>query len=158
MLALAGAAYQGVFRNPLADPYLLGVAAGAGLGATLAIAYADAGGSRLLPLAAFGGATAGVVLAYTLGRSAGRGTATLVLAGVTVASFLTAVQTFVQQQNADALQEIFSWILGRLATSGWSEIAILAPYAAVGVVVILLHRRLLDVLSVGDDEAASLGV
>src|SRR5204862_1443541 len=71
MLAIAGSAYQGVFRNPLADPYLLGVAAGAGLGATIAIAYGRAGGDRwlLLPVAAFAGATAGVAAAYALGRS-----------------------------------------------------------------------------------------
>src|SRR3954467_10437291 len=112
-LAVSGAAYQGVFRNPLADPYLLGVAAGAGFGATLAIAYGGGGGSRLLPLAAFAGASLAVAAAYALGRSVG-GTAALLLAGVTVAAFLTAAQTFVQQQNADTLQQVYSWILGRL--------------------------------------------
>jgi iron complex transport system permease protein len=90
MLALAGAAYQGVFRNPLADPYLLGAAAGAGLGATLAIAYGpDTSGwpVDLLPLAAFAGAITGVVAAYALGRSGGaRTTTTLILAGVAVAA------------------------------------------------------------------------
>ena len=99
MLALAGAAYQGVFRNPLADPYLLGAAAGAGLGATLAIAYGpdtSAWPVDLLPLAAFAGAVAGVVAAYALGRSGGaRTTTTLILSGVAVAAFLTAVQTYV---------------------------------------------------------------
>ena len=103
MLAIAGSAYQGVFRNPLADPYLLGVAAGAGLGATLAIAYAAAGSGagELLPLAAFVGAIVGVARAYVLGRSVGgvRSTGTLILAGVTVAAFMTAAQTFVQQQR-----------------------------------------------------------
>jgi iron complex transport system permease protein len=162
MLASAGAAYQGVFRNPLADPYLLGAAAGAGLGATLVIAYGHgAAASRdLRPLAAFVGATAGVVAAYALGRSVGggRSTATLILAGVTVASFLTAVQTFVQQQNTDTVQEVYAWILGQLETSGWRDVAILLPYVAVSWVVLLLHRRLLDVLAVGDEEAASLGV
>src|SRR5205809_2112787 len=85
-LAIAGSAYQGVFRNPLADPYLLGVAAGAGLGATLAIGYTSAarGSGELLPVAAFGGAVLGVALSYLLGRSAGgRTTAALILAGVT---------------------------------------------------------------------------
>lgn len=158
MLSLSGAAYQGVFCNPLADPYLLGVAAGAGLGATLAIVYGGAAGSGLLPLAAFAGASAGVALAYAIGRAAGRSTAALVLAGVTVTSFLTAVQTFVQQQHADALQEIFAWILGRLSTSGWTNVLMIAPYAAIAAVVLLGHRRLLDVLSLGDDEAAALGV
>jgi iron complex transport system permease protein len=161
-LAVAGAAYQGVFRNPLADPYLLGAAAGAGLGATIVVAYGPGGGlaDDLLPVAAFAGAALAVVVAYVLGRSAGggAGAAALVLAGVTVASFLTAVQTFVQQQNVDTVQEVYAWLLGRLATSGWHEVLIVLPYAVVSWAVILAHRRLLDVLAVGDDEAAALGV
>jgi iron complex transport system permease protein len=162
MLAVAGSAYQGVFRNPLADPYLLGVAAGAGLGATLAIAYASAqkGTGLLLPLAAFGGAILGVALAYILGRSVGgvSSTGSLVLAGVTVAAFLTALQTFVQQQRTQTLQEVYSWLLGGLETSSWHDVALAAPYIVVSSVVIVLHRRLLDVLSLGDEEASSLGV
>jgi iron complex transport system permease protein len=159
MLASAGAAYQGVFRNPLADPYLLGAAAGAGLGATIVIAYDPGGGLDLRPIAAFAGAIAGVGVAYLLGRSVGgSGTTTLILAGVTVAAFLTAVQTYVQQQNAETVQEVYSWILGQLETSGWSDVVILLPYVAVSSAVLLWHRRLLDVLAVGDDEAASLGV
>jgi iron complex transport system permease protein len=161
-LAAAGAAYQGVFRNPLADPYLLGAAAGAGLGATIAVAYGPGGGyaDDLLPIAAFAGAAVAVVVAYVLGRSAGggAGAAALVLAGVTVAAFLTAVQTYVQQQNIDTVQEIYAWLLGRLATSGWREVLIVLPYAALSWIVILAHRRLLDVLAVGDEEAAALGV
>ncbi len=159
MLALAGASYQGVFRNPLADPYLLGVAAGAGLGATIAVVYLGHG-FDLLPPAAFVGGSAAVVIAYAIGRSAGRGSggATLILAGVTVAAFFTSVQTFVQQQHSDTLQEVYSWILGRLPSSGWHDVVMLLPYVAVATAGILLHRRLLDVLSVGDEEAASLGV
>jgi iron complex transport system permease protein len=159
MLASAGAAYQGVFRNPLADPYLLGAAAGAGLGATIVIAYDPGGGLDLRPIAAFAGAVLGVGIAYLLGRSVGgSATTTLILAGVTVAAFLTAVQTYVQQQSAETVQEVYSWILGQLETSGWSDVLILLPYVAVSSAVLLWHRRLLDVLAVGDDEAASLGV
>ena len=162
MLALAGATYQGVFRNPLADPYLLGVAAGAGLGATLAIAYLPEGlrGQEALPVAAFAGGAAAVVLTYSVGRSAGRerDAATLVLAGVTVASFFTALQTFVQQQNADTLQQVYTWILGSIPSSGWSDVVLVLPYVAVATVVILVLRRVVDVLSLGDDEAATLGV
>jgi iron complex transport system permease protein len=160
MLALSGASYQGVFRNPLADPYLLGIGAGAGLGATFAIAYGHGSveTNDLIPLAAFVGASAAVVGAYLLARSGGTGPATLILAGVTIAAFLTAVQTFVQQQHSQSLQEVYSWILGRLDTSGWHDVAILAPYIAVSAVVIILYRRALDVLSVGDEEAASLGL
>ena len=161
-LAAAGAAYQGVFRNPLADPYLLGAAAGAGLGATLIVAYAPASAltGDLLPLGAFVGAGVAVVAAYVLGRSAGvtAGPTALVLAGVTIASFLTAVQIFVQQQHVDTVQEVYSWLLGRLATSGWRDVGIVLPYAGAAWLVIVGHRRLLDVLSVGDEEAAALGV
>jgi len=158
-LAAAGAAYQGVFRNPLADPYLLGVAAGAGLGATVGIVTVGPA-AALVPAAAFAGAVVAVVLTYALGGITGGGRAgtTLVLAGVAVAAFFTAVQTFVQQRHADTVREVYSWILGRLSTVGWSEVALLAPYAAVSLVVLLLHRRLLDVLAVGEEEAETLGV
>jgi iron complex transport system permease protein len=162
MLALAGASYQGVFRNPLADPYLLGVAAGAGLGATLTIAYGPSGAARSywLPLTAFAGAVAAVAGAYAVGRSvgAGRGTSTLILAGVTVAAFVTAAQTFVQQQRTEDIDEIYAWLLGGLATSGWREVALVSPYVAASALFLLLHRRVLDVLAVGDDEARALGV
>jgi iron complex transport system permease protein len=162
MLALAGASYQGVFRNPLADPYLLGIAAGAGLGATLAIIYGHGAADTydLIPLAAFVGGSVGVAAAYLLGRSAAsaRSTASLILAGVTVASFLTAIQTFVQQQHSQSLQEVYSWILGHLDTAGWHQVGLVAPYIVVSAAVILLYRRVLDVLSVGDEEAASLGI
>lgn len=162
MLALAGSTYQGVFRNPLADPYLLGVAAGAGLGATIAIAYLPEGlrGQRALPAAAFVGGAVAVVLTYAVGRSARRerDAATLVLAGVTVAAFFTAWQTFVQQQNADTLQQVYTWILGNIPSTGWSDVVLILPYVAVATVVILALRRVVDVLNLGDDEAASLGV
>lgn len=163
MLAVAGAAYQGVFRNPLADPYLLGVAAGAGLGATLAVAYLpQLGGWPLspIPLAAFGGAVLAVVATYGLGRSGTRSrtTATLILAGVAVASFFTAVQTYVQQQHAETLREVYAWILGGLGTVGWQQVVLILPYVVVSALALLLHGRLLDVMALGDDEAESLGV
>lgn len=158
LLAVAGASYQGVFRNPLADPYLLGVAAGAGLGATLVIVSAGSS-SAWLPLAAFAGGCGAVIAAYALGSAAGgrRTGLTLILSGVAVASFLTAIQTFVQQRHAESLREVYSWILGRLATAGWGQVRVILPYAVVAVVAILLHRRLLDVLAVGEDEARALG-
>src|SRR3990172_479818 len=162
MLSLGGATYQGVFRNPLVDPYLLGVAAGAGLGATLAIAYLPRSldAHEIVPPSAFAGAAVAVAIAYALARSAGgeRGPAVLVLAGGTVVAFFTAVQAFVQQQKADTLQEVYSWIIGRLTSSGWADVTLILPYVCVAVLVILLHRRSVDVLTLGDDEAASLGV
>ncbi|MFN8074759.1 MAG: iron ABC transporter permease [Kineosporiaceae bacterium] len=166
MLATAGAGYQGVFRNPLADPYLLGAAAGAGLGATLVIAYSPVrqlGPVGMVPLAAFAGALGGVALASVLGalstRAGGAGNgATLLLAGVAVASFLTAAQTLVQQGHAENLREVYSWLLGQLGTSSWDQLGLIAPYVVVSAAVLIACGRLLDVLAVGDDEASALGL
>jgi len=157
VLAVAGASYQGVFRNALADPFLLGVAAGAGLGAT--VAFSVTGDSTLLAPFAFVGGMAAVVVTYALGRSVGGRSATsLILAGVAVAAFATAVQTYVLQQNVATLREVYSWILGRLVTVGWKDVWELAPYAGLATVVLFASRRLLDVLSIGDDEASALGI
>jgi iron complex transport system permease protein len=164
MLALAGGAYQGAFRNPLADPYLLGVAAGAGLGVTVTIAlYGGQGTSGLpvaVPLAAFAGALGAVGLTYLLGMAGGRDRSppTLILAGVAVSAFLAALQTYLLQRHIDVIREIYSWLLGRLGGATWHDVRLLLPYAVVVAVVVLLMGRELDVLSVGDDEAASLGL
>jgi cobalamin transport system permease protein len=164
-LAVAGGCYQGVFRNALAEPYLLGVSAGAGLGATFAIvsaAGASATGgvtSGIVPPLAFVGALVAVALTYALGAAGTRyrSPATLLLAGVAVSAFLTAVQTVLQQRHIDAIREVYSWLLGRLATSGWHDVLLLLPYSFVSVTTILVARRGLDVLAVGDEEATSLG-
>jgi len=157
-LGIAGGAYQGVFRNPLADPYLLGVAAGAGLGATVVIVSGAA--TALLPFAAFAGGAIAVATTYALARLGGtvRTTSTLILAGVAVASFFTAVQTFVQQLASDTVREVFAWILGRLTTAGWDEVWLVAPFVTVAVAILVTHRRHLDVLAVGETEATSLGL
>lgn len=157
VLATAGAAYQGVFRNPLADPYLLGVASGAGLGATVAILLT--GGANLVAVFAFAGGLLAVAVTYMLGRSVGgRSTTSLILAGVAVAAFALAVQTYLLQRNSDTIREVYSWILGRLLTVGWGDVTSLLPYALVATAVLLGGRRLLDVLSLGDEEAGALGV
>ena len=166
LLALAGGCYQGVFRNPLADPYLLGVAAGAGLAVTAAIALGVGTGGAVsgmpltIPLAAFGGSLGAVALTYLLGAAGGRdrSPAALILAGVAVSAFLAAGQTYLMQQHAESLQQVYSWLLGRLATAGWHDVRLVLPYFLLTAVVVLLHRRELDVLSVGDDEATSLGL
>ncbi len=161
-LASCGAAYQGAFANPLADPYTLGVAAGAGLGATLAIAAAgpSAATPGYIPAAAFLGALLAVTVTYVLGTAGGRtrSVATLVVAGVAVASFFTAMQTYVMQRNTDTIRQVYAWILGRLSTAGWGEVAILAPYFLVTTVVLIACRWKLDVLGLGDEEAGALGV
>jgi iron complex transport system permease protein len=160
-LSASGAAYQGVFRNPLADPYLLGAAAGAGLGATIAVAFGpETAFAVTVPFAAFVGAIVGVGFAYLLGRSSlgGRSATSLVLGGIAVASFLTALQTFIQQQRAETLRQVYSWILGRLGTSGWDDVRIALPSVVVALTTLWTVRRLLDVIEVGDLEAESLGL
>ncbi|MEU6129135.1 iron ABC transporter permease [Saccharopolyspora sp. NPDC047091] len=159
-LAVSGAAFQGVFRNPLADPYLLGAASGAGLGVTLVItvlpdATAAPGAAQA---AAFAGALAGVATTWLLGRAAGGGAATLVLAGVAVGAFLSAGQTFLQQLQLQSLQQVYLWILGRLSTAGWTDVLLVLPLVVVSGAVLWACARLLDVLGTGDEEAAALGV
>ena len=164
MLSLAGASFQGVFRNPLVDPYLLGVAGGAGLGATVVIVTGRAASSSWpidpLPLAAFVGGLLAVLVTYTVGSAFGSSktsSATLVLAGVAVTSLATALQTFMLQRNTDVVRQVYSWILGRLSTATWGDVRLVLPYVIISSGVLLWHRRLLDVLRVGDDEAQSLG-
>jgi len=163
-LSLAGASYQGVFRNPLVDPYLLGVAAGAGLGATIVITVNRTGTSTWfidpLPLAAFIGGLTAVLVTYVVGSrvSGERTSTTLVLAGVAVTSLTTALQTFLLQRNSDVVRQVYSWILGRLSSATWSDVRLVLPYVILSTIALLFHRRLLDVLRVGDEEASALGV
>ena len=157
LLSVAGAGYQGVFRNPLVDSGMLGASAGAGLGATLAIVYLGSAGPSAVPVAAFAGSLAGVAIAYLSGAVGGSGTTTLLLAGVAVGLFLTAVQTYVLQRSTQDLQQVYSWLLGSLSGATWQQAGEIAPYAAVSVAIVLLHGRHLDVLSVGDEEARALG-
>ena len=163
MLSLAGASYQGVFRNPLVDPYLLGVAAGAGLGATIIFAIGrDSTSGWLvdpLPLMSFVGGLVAVMITYLVGAAFGasRSSVTLVLAGVAVVSLFTAIQTFVLQRNNDVIREVYAWILGRVSSATWGDVRLVLPYVVVSSAVLLLHRRHLDLFRVGDEEAASLG-
>lgn len=171
-LSISGATFQGVFRNPLADPYLLGVAAGGGLGATIAFVYRlgdGAGWFDLVQVFAFLGALAAVFLAWIMGNAASSGSSgltsdrsssaiSLVLAGVAIASFFTAIQTFLQQRNTEDIRQVYTWFLGGLTTSGWTEVILLFPVATICVSLLLLSGRTLDVLAVGDDEATMLGM
>jgi iron complex transport system permease protein len=168
LLAMAGAGYQGVFRNPLVDSGLLGASAGAGLGATIAIVYLGGAGPGAVPAAAFIGSLAGVGVAYLAGATVtarstmagitSSGTATLLLAGIAVGSFLTAVQTFLLQRSSQDVQAVYSWLLGSLSAASWQQVTSVLPYAAVSTVIVLLHGRHLDVLAVGDEEARALGM
>lgn len=163
MLSVSGAGYQGVFRNPLVDPYLLGVAAGAGLGATLVFAFQRGATASWivdpLPLAAFIGALTAVLVTYVVGTAFGtsQSNTTLILAGVAVTSLATAIQSFILQRNTDVVRQVYSWILGRLSSATWGDVRLVLPYVLLSTGVLLMHRRLLDVLRVGDDEAIALG-
>jgi len=165
MLSVGGASYQGVFRNPLVDPYQLGAAAGAGLGATLMLATFRGAGAGWpvdpVPAVAFTFALAAVAVTYVVGAAfarSGGATATLVLAGVAMVSLLTAVQTFLLQRNSEVVREVYTWILGRLTNATWGDVRMVTPYVVVSCAVLWLHRRHLDALRVGDDEAATLGI
>lgn len=170
MLASAGASYQGVFTNALADPYLLGIAAGAGLGATVAFVYGgstlgavagNASGFGFMPLAAFAGALLAVMATFTLSRTrhGPRTPAALLLSGVAVAAFLTAVQSFLQEQHASlGMTALYDWLLGSVAAPGWGPVVSVLPYVGASALVLVASRRLLDAMSLGDDEATALGV
>lgn len=164
MLSVGGASYQGVFRNPLVDPYQLGAAAGAGLGATLMLATFRGAGADWpvdpVPAVAFAFALGAVLVTYVVGAAFGgmRSVATLVLAGVAMVSLLTAIQTYLLQRNTEVVREVYTWILGRLTNATWADVRMVVPYVVLSCAVLWLHRRHLDALRVGDDEATALGI
>jgi iron complex transport system permease protein len=168
-LAAAGAAMQGLFRNPLADPYLMGTASGAAFGATVAIfatgtqALAFATGmfssiSNLVPLFAFLGAFGAVMLTLWLSSMGRKSNSSLVLSGVIVGAMLTAVTTYIQMHDADRMRAVFSWTLGNLALAGWNEVLAVLPYAVLGMVALWIFSRSLDAMQLGDDTASTLGI
>lgn len=163
MLSLAGASYQGVFRNPLVDPYLLGAASGAGLGATLAYTVlreeTASWSVNPAPTLAFLVAIVTVFVTYLVGASftGHRTGVTLILAGVAVSALVSAAQTFLLQRNVAVVQSVYSWILGRLSLAQWDDVRTVAPYVVVTSVVLLAHARHLDLFRVGEDEASTLG-
>ena len=162
-LALAGAVYQGVLLNPLADPFTLGVSTGAAFGASLAI-IAGIGGIHLvgigaLPVAAFAGALAALYLVYVLGSMDGRiQVTTLVLAGIIVSTFLSACISLIKSLNEDSVSTIVFWIMGSLSGKSWTHVLLVLPYLVLGGGVILWYMRELDLLSLGDIQAQHLGV
>jgi len=158
----SGAAYQGVFRNPLADPYLIGVASGAGLGAVAAMSvqWPDSlAGMRIIPLAAFTGAMVTVALVYTLAR-VGRTApiTTLILAGVAVSSFASALTSLIMLASTDQLLRAVAWLLGGFTLGGWEPVLAELPYLAAGMLVLILVSRPMNVLQFGDVQAAQLGI
>lgn len=161
-LGMAGAGFQAVFRNPLADPYLLGVSAGAGLGAVLALGFGlDVGWGPVtaVPAAAFLGALLAVTASAVVARGSFGNPATLLLSGIAMAALFSALQTFaLQKLDPTRAREVLSWLFGKLATFGWDPVLLLLPYVVLPGAVLLVLSRHLDVLRVGDDEARALGL
>ncbi len=161
-LAGSGAAYQGLFRNPLADPYLIGVASGAGLGAVAAMSLNwryDALGLMAVPLAAFSAALLTVLVVYQLARSGHTLPVTnLVLAGVAVSSFAGALTSFLMLNSTGELRRALAWLLGGSALTGWQPVLALLPYWLVGLGGLLTMGHALNVMQFGDEQAQQLGL
>ncbi|MCE2404127.1 MAG: iron ABC transporter permease [Dehalococcoidia bacterium] len=162
-LAIAGAAYQGLFRNPLAEPGLIGVSSGAALGATVVLVTSVpfyVFGYSLLPIAAFAGGIVTVAVAYTVSRqSNGVPLLTLILAGVAIASLATAVSSLLMIRSDPDVRPLLSWLLGGgLISSQWDDIYLLLPYLVVGALILLGYSRILNTFQVNEEEAKQLGV
>ena len=157
-LATSGAVYQTVFRNPLADPYLLGAAAGAGLGATLAISGGRSNFYAALPLFAFVGAALAVAATFLISGRSYADPAMLLLSGIAIGSFATATQTYLQQRNSEVLRPVYSWILGQLTVADWQVVKWASFYIILALAILIRMSRLLDGLLLSDEEAFSLGI
>ena len=161
-LAGSGTAYQGLFRNPLADPYLIGVASGAGLGAVAAMSihwsYTTLG-LLAVPLAAFISGLATVAIVYALARiGQALPASNLILAGVAVSSFATALTSFLMLRASGELRRALAWLLGGATMSGWQPVLALLPYWVVGLGILLTFGHALNVLQFGDEQAQQLGL
>ncbi len=162
-LALSGAAFQGLFRNPLADPFVIGASSGAALGAALAIALrvvVPVVGFSTVPAAAFAGSLLSVLVVYTL-STAGTGrppTVSLLLAGTALSSLFSSAVSFIMAMRDDDLHQIFFWLLGGFGGSNWKNLISILPYVIPGVVLLLLTARPLDILSFGEVSAQTMGV
>jgi iron complex transport system permease protein len=157
-LSVAGAALQALVRNPLADPYLLGLSGGAGLGAVIAIAI-NPEWPWAVPAAAFVGAAAAVALVYRLSVVAGRrlDPRVLLLAGVIVGSFAAALMTtVVALSDASELRRAFLWLLGGFGGASWRSVLVFAAYAVLPLLTLLVMARALDLLALGEESAKHL--
>lgn len=161
-LAGSGAAYQGLFRNPLADPYLIGVASGASLGAALVMALrwpTDLLGLYTVPVAAFVGAGLTILLVYNLARvGSSIPTTTLILAGVAASSFATSLTSFLMFRSTSELRRAIGWLLGGAMLNGWEPVVAALPYVLVGLAALSLSGHALNVLQFGEEQAHQLGL
>jgi iron complex transport system permease protein len=164
-LAVSGVVFQGILRNPLADPFTLGVSSGAAFGASVVIYLGLAGavlefvGIDILPLAAMGGAVAALIAVIMLGRIGGYlQRETLVLAGIVVATVLSALISLVKSLDEESVANIVFWIMGSFHGRGWNHVVLFAPYFALGLLVVWRFSRELDILSLGEVQARQLGM
>jgi iron complex transport system permease protein len=161
-LAVAGATYQGMFRNPLADPYLIGVAQGASLGAVIGFLLPfdwHGIGFWIIPLLAFTGALISVAIVYSLAR-VGKTlpVTTLILAGVALGALWGSIVSYLIINSGEKMHGIIFWLMGSFALSDWSEVKIVLPYVVVGVAVILLYSRSLNIMQLDEEQAQQLGI
>jgi len=157
-LAVAGTTYQGLFRNPLADPYFLGVTQGAALGAVIGFML-PAWQMGSIPLLAFVGAVSAAAMVYAIAK-VGRTLpmTTLILAGVAIGAFLAAITSYLMIVSGDSLHGIISWLLGSFSLTNWWQVAIATPYILVGIVIIWLYARPLNVMQLDEEQAQQLGI
>ncbi|HEY95123.1 MAG TPA: iron chelate uptake ABC transporter family permease subunit [Dehalococcoidia bacterium] len=161
-LSVAGATYQGLFRNPLADPYLIGAAQGAALGAVIGFLLPiefSMMGFGLIPLLAFSGAIISVTVVYILAR-VGKTVpvTTLILAGVALGALWGAIYSYLVIISGDKIHPIIFWVMGSFSMTDWSEVGIVLPYIAAGIIVILLYSRSLNVMQLDEEQAKQLGI
>jgi len=158
-LAVAGTTYQGLFRNPLADPYLIGVAQGAALGAVIGFMLPVSWQIGSIPLLAFVGAVSAAVMVYSIAK-VGKTLpmTTLILAGVAIGAFLAAITSYLMIASGDRLHGIISWLLGSFALTSWWQVAMVTPYILVGTVIIWLYARPLNVMQLDEEQAQQLGI
>jgi iron complex transport system permease protein len=161
-LAASGAAYQGLFQNPLADPYLIGVASGAGLGAVLAMSANwpdNLFGFFSIPIAAFVGASLTVIIVYRLARFGNvLSTTNLILAGVAVGSFASALTSFIMLRSDGEVRRAIAWLLGGSTISGWPPVIASLPYIILSLGILIASGHALNVLQFGDEQAQQLGL
>jgi iron complex transport system permease protein len=161
-LATAGATYQGLFRNPLADPYLIGVAQGAALGAVIGFLLPATWlglGAWIVPLFAFVGALLSTTIVYSLARvGKTMPMTTLILAGVALGALLGSIVSYLIISSGEKMHSIIFWLMGSFSLSQWTEVKLVLPYVAVGAVVIVLYGRLLNVMQLDEEQAQQLGV
>lgn len=161
-LAISGATYQGLFRNPLASPYLIGVASGAGLGATVVLLSGVPTylyGFSILPLAAFVGGMVAVTASYLISKkSDGSVLPVLILAGVAIGFFASALTSILMIRSDPDLRPLLSWLLGSFAGTRWIDVYVVIPYMVLGFIVMMIYGRILNLMQVDEEEAKQLGV